>query len=155
MAAAHALYFGVDTCFRARVLRGAGYEVDECRTVPEMVEWFKAGQNADVVCISEEPDAEKAVAIVHALSAAPIVQFCEVVPFSPPQNVGLVVPAFTQPRVWLDELADLIALTRANCAASQRIQEQSRQLRAESEQTRVQSAKLRMEIKRQREQRQN
>ncbi|KAA6458279.1 hypothetical protein DYQ86_20395 [Acidobacteria bacterium AB60] len=153
MAAAHVLHVGDPSAHRAQVLRVAGYEVDECETLPSLAAWFLQGRDTDLVCISEELDraAEGVLALTRNYSSAPIVLFRAGNGTYLQRGWDLEVPPFTPPERWLDDLAQLLALTRANIAASQALQQQSRQLREEAQRARAASEQLRATIRSQRE----
>jgi hypothetical protein len=151
MAGAHVVHVGEDHFHRTTVLRSAGYVVEQCETLPKMLEWFRSGQRTDVVCISEAPDepAEGAIAAARVISDCPVVLFRASAHRYVQQQWDLEVSPLTDPTVWLGDLAGLLALTRANIEASRQCREQSRQLREEAAQARKRSELLRKQIGRQ------
>jgi hypothetical protein len=109
MAGARVLHFGEDTSHRVAVLRLAGYTVDSCASLEQMISWFRAGRQADVVCVSEEPEcaAEGVLAVARTFSQAPLVLFRANTFNYLQRNWNLEVPPLTPPEVWLVELARL------------------------------------------------
>lgn len=151
MAAAHVLHVGSDLLHRTLVLRTAGYAVDECGTLPEMAAWFLEGHRTDVVCISEEPHrpAEGAIVLARTYSIAPVVLFRSADHTYLQKSWDLDFPPLTRPEVWLNDLAQLLAATRANIAKSAELRASSQQLRMGSEAVRRQSQDLRVRVRQQ------
>lgn len=74
---AHILLAGRDCRHRLKSLRSAGYLVDECVNIPELISWFRSGHDSDVVCVSEDPEcaSEGMVAVAKTFSRGPLVLF--------------------------------------------------------------------------------
>lgn len=110
MAAERVLHFGEDTNHRVAVLRLAGYTVDSCASLEQMISWFRGGQRVDVVCVSEEPGctAEGVLAVARTFSQAPLVLFRANTFNYLQRSWNLEVPPLTPPEVWLVELARLL-----------------------------------------------
>ena len=112
MSAARVLHFGRDTSHRVTVLRSEGYTVESCATLEQMIRWFRTGQAADLLCISEDPScaAEGALAVARAYSRAPLVLFRANYHRYVQRSWNLEVHPLTPPEVWLRELARLLAV---------------------------------------------
>jgi hypothetical protein len=104
------VHFGVDTCFRLQVLRRAGYEIAECDSL-EMLPRALAS-HPDAVVIEDDPAAmtERAIALTRLQSGVPLVLFAAE-PCLTKVAVDLIIPAFTTPDQWLEEIRALIART--------------------------------------------
>jgi hypothetical protein len=107
---AQVLHFGDDRSHRLQVLRSEGYAVDSCVSLQQMISRLRKGQDADLVCISEEPwcTAEGAVAVARAFSRAPVILFRANNHSYVQRSWDLEVPPVTPPEVWLREVAELL-----------------------------------------------
>ena len=111
MEARRVLHYGADSSFRTEVLRFAGYDVEECTCAAEFVRRLRSGWNADLICITESPDApaEGALAMANSFSSAPVVLF-RVSNHSYIQRTwDLEVQPLTSPSVWLKDVATLVS----------------------------------------------
>ena len=131
------LYYGAnDSAHLPDVLRSAGYVVDECISVGELVRRLRSEQKADLVCIADACDwpAEGALAAAHAFSSAPIVLFR----FRSSnhhylQRVwDLEVEALKNPCEWLLDVGELLGLTRATFDPPPEVEDEASQLRLEA-----------------------
>ncbi len=120
MTAARVLHFGDDASHPLQVLRAEGYAVDSCASLQQMVSRLRTAQDIDLVCISEEPwcTAEAAVAVARAFSRAPLVLFRANYRSYVQRGWDLEVLPLTSPELWLDEVAELLAIHSQNMAAS-------------------------------------
>lgn len=106
------VHFGVDTCFRLPVLRRAGFEIAECDSL-EMLSRALA-LHPDAVVMEEDPAAitERVIALTRSQSGVPLILFAAE-PRLTKAAVDLIIPAFTTPDLWLEEIRVLITRTRA------------------------------------------
>ena len=150
MSAAQVLYYEESTTYRPEILRAAGYAVTECRSDSEMVQWFRKGGKADVVCISEgyERPCEAPLAITKSYCDAPIVLFRAGNHSYLQHTWTLEVQPLAPPRAWLDDISRLLAQTRQTVPESAELRVKSRMLRAQARQVREQTAKLKEDIQR-------
>lgn len=95
---------------RARVLRSAGYDVAECRSLAELVTQLRSEPNADLVCVAEgiNNPADGALALARSLSSGRIVLFRTSVHHYIHPSWDLQVEPLTHPRAWLEEIATLL-----------------------------------------------
>jgi hypothetical protein len=128
------VHFGPDVCFRLLVFESAGYAVRECRSVDEFEALVRSLEQPDAIVMSETDgfSARTAISLVRLRSAAPCVLFQEELPGDEEPEFDLVVPAFTPPRLWLGEVAALIARSQAIRRHSRRLTAQSAALRREA-----------------------
>jgi hypothetical protein len=111
MTALRVVHAGYSAFYRAKVLRSAGYAVQECETIEELAAWFREGHQADLVCISEEPRcaAEGMIALARAYSIAAVVLFRATDHPRLQRGVDLDYPPLTPPEEWLKDLARFFA----------------------------------------------
>ena len=107
---AQVVHFGDDQSHRLQVLRSEGYAVESCVSLQQMISRLRTSQDADLVCISEEPwcTAEGAVAVARAFSRAPVILFRANNHSYVRRTGDLEVPPLTPPDVWLREVAELL-----------------------------------------------
>ena len=117
MPAPSLVHFGVDTCFRLPVLRSAGFRIAECESMEELSQALRS--HPDAVVLEEDPDkgALQVIALAWSQSDAPVVLFASE-PCLETYRVDLIIPAFTTPERWLEEIKALVERTRE--AARQR-----------------------------------
>ena len=142
--AARVIQFGFDDCYRVRVLQREGYQVEQVHSLDELA---RRVEQADAVILSEshQQEAEQAGEIARTRSMAPVILFRGAHVFLDVRNFDRVYEWTVEPRVWLDETAELIARSWA-------IREQSVKLRKEAQQQRADAAAVRAETRRQRAQ---
>jgi len=133
--AALVIHFGVDDCYRLRVLRRAGYDIKACSNVVQLRKVLDSQGEADAVMLNDSKGSVplQVISVVRSRTSAPIVLFPETGRTYETDEIDLVVPSFTPPEKWLLDLANLIVQSRA-------IRAHSRALRAESELLRQESA---------------
>ena len=132
MTEVHTLYYGAtDSPYLPDVLRSAGYAVEECESVGELVRLLKSEQKTDLVCVAETWDrpAEGALAAARAFTEAPIVLFRSSNHHYLQQVWDLEIPPLTNPSEWLVDVAELLDETRPNGAQPPGLQAESRHLR--------------------------
>ena len=143
--AARIFHFGGDGCNRLAVLQLAGYQVDNCDSLPDLLAALIDDQPADAVVITEltgDPE-EVVVETAREHCHAPIILFqspdchCLVADFD------LVIPTLTPPRWWLDKIAAMIEHSKAIRAERRALVEDSARLRLESAVLRHRSARER------------
>lgn len=105
------VHFGVDTCFRLPVLRSAGFCIVECESIDELLTALTA--HPDAVLLEEEQDrlTGQAIAVARSQSDAPVVLFAAE-PCLQTCRVDLLIPAFTTPERWLEQIRVLVERTR-------------------------------------------
>jgi hypothetical protein len=110
MAAPSLVHFGVDTCFRLPVLRSAGFWIVECESMEDFS--LALASHPDAVVLEEEPDrgAEQAIALARSGTEAPLVLFAAE-PSLRIYEVDLMIPAFTTPERWLEQIQALLGRT--------------------------------------------
>jgi hypothetical protein len=74
--AAQVIHFGWDDCCRVPVLREAGFEVIEAKSLDELSADLQRNQKVDAVIVSEdvEPTAERVADMVRRSTLAPVLQ---------------------------------------------------------------------------------
>lgn len=128
--AARIIHFGIDECYRLKVLRRAGYEVDDCRNFIQFRSALDCEIAADAVILNDSQGSVPLTAIPLARSrtTAPIILF----PYSRRsylwEQVDLVVPSFTPPKDWLLDFANLILRAGALRAYAELLQEHAEEL---------------------------
>jgi hypothetical protein len=110
MAPPSLVHFGVDTCFRLPVLRSAGFRIVECESINEFSLALTSHPHA--VVLEEEPDsaAGQAIAVARSQSDAPVILFAAE-PCLHSYRVDLIIPAFTTPERWLEQIWALVERT--------------------------------------------
>ena len=112
-----ALYYcATDSAHFSAVLRSAGYVVDECVSMGELVRRLRCEQAADLVCIADAWDrpAEGALAAARVFSRAPIVLFRSSSHHYLQRVWDLEIEPFTHPSDWLADVEELLSATKAN-----------------------------------------
>jgi hypothetical protein len=107
---ARVLYFSAaDACRRPDVLRSVGFTVHECTAFAELAACLGAGENPDLVCVSDDGhgSAARALTLVRSLSTAPAVLFANGSEAVPESSWDLEVPALTHPGTWLSRIVEL------------------------------------------------
>lgn len=135
--AASIIYFGRVEDHRAAVLEGAGYDVLECKAIPDFkFALYRPPPRPDAVAIDGvEADVFKHVRdLVCACSfPTPIIHFPATYSYDyKPREIDLVIPPLTRPAEWLREIADALERSRV-------IQNEYHMLRARNEQLRNES----------------
>jgi hypothetical protein len=148
MSAARVIHFGQDECYRTPILRGAGYDVEQCTSIPELQQALKADDDAELICISEsyEQPREDALATSRALSSAPVVLFRSTAHRYMADSFDLEIDPLDSPEVWLVHMGSLIDRSRAIRHASKELVARSRKLGAESAAEVARSRDLRARI---------
>lgn len=139
------VHFGLDDCHRILVLEQAGYKVDDCQSVRSLLSVLIRFPEPDAVAIAEniEIDVDEALSLVRSHSTAPTVLFRCSNANCAESAFNLVVPSLTDPRVWLDDLAELIDRSRMLRSYARLVQQQSALIRESAAQAREKSLKER------------
>ncbi len=132
MAAARVIHFGFDTCYRLRILRRAGYEVDECSNLVQFRSALQTGTDAVMVDDADGSVPLQAISFARSRTPAPIILFPDGRRTYNSDDFDLIVPSFTPPQEWLLDLAILIVRSQTIRAYSQLLNEQSERLRREA-----------------------
>lgn len=134
MAAARLIHFGEDECYRTPIMRGAGYNVEQCESIPDLQQALKSPETTDLICISESyhRPREDALAISRALSKAPVVLFRSTMHRYIADRFDLEIDTLAEPEVWLLQLDGLIEESRKNGDPSRQTTTASQKLREES-----------------------
>lgn len=148
--AAKIVHFGIDSCYRLGVLRRAGYVIENCSNLEEVCAAVKPDRETDAIMINDSDGSlpPHAISLVRTRTTAPIIVFPSSLRLYQPQEIDLLVPAFTPPEEWLIDLANLIVQGRALRAYSRSLQEQSQSLRRDSLAIRVTSIRERERARR-------
>jgi hypothetical protein len=133
MMAALVIHFGNDNCHRISVLRGAGYCVEECLSVPRLRFTLTELPKPDAVAFAEcdeiaeleGREADEAISLIRSSCKAPIILFQSRNRRTEVSAYDLVVPPLTNPRDWLHDVASLIEQSHAARGASEPIRARS------------------------------
>jgi hypothetical protein len=128
------VHFGSDACHRLLVLQDAGYAINDCRSIPELRSALeKKRQTAAVVMTgSRGTTGRTAIRLTRSCSRAPLILFPDGNNDGDKSEFDLVIPALTPPQEWLEAIASLIKRSRALCADSKSLREQSALLQQQS-----------------------
>jgi hypothetical protein len=109
--AARVIHFGVDDCHRLMVLRSAGYSVDNCDSLGQLITKLETDGEADAVVMSDCDgiSTEEAASLARTHTKAPVVLFRSTNRSVEESAFDLVVHSLTPPEVWLNEVDALIA----------------------------------------------
>lgn len=136
--AATLIHFGCDDCHRVAVLKSAGYDIHEPKTLDELGILLLQDQHVAAVIISEEDSrsAEQAATVARERTNVPVILFRRSGTDLNEHLFDRVYASFLQPDEWLAETAELIELNRISCERLKAVGEHSEHLKRE-----VQSAK--------------
>lgn len=127
MASGTVLHFGLDQCFRLRVLESAGFAVEDCPSLDDLS--AELLREPDAIVLEEEPEGQviKAIALSRSYPDIPLVLFRSLDPVSegPASSADLTIPSFTAPELWLREIEDMVERSRMLAAQSRRIRAES------------------------------
>jgi hypothetical protein len=148
--AASLIHFGIDRCDRIAILKGVGFSISECRSLPGLRSRLIHLPEPDAVAIAEddEIEADGAISLVRSASTAPLVLFQSRNQTLQISRFNLVVPPLTAPQAWLDDLTKLIGESRALLNRSRMMRREMTSLRDE-----VRLAIERLAVERQRSRR--
>lgn len=112
---ARVIHFGTDDCHRLMVLRSAGYVVENCRSLVQLLACLADGAPADALLMSdgEGVSPQEAAALARANSSLPVVLFRNTNVTYEESGFDLVVQCLTPPKVWLNEVDALIERIRS------------------------------------------
>jgi hypothetical protein len=114
VATARIIHYGKDDCHRVSVLRSAGYEVEDCRSLRAFGEALTAEEKPDAVFITEREGNQQgdAISLTKSRSSAPLVLFRRSHSDLRGGTFDLVIDSLTPPKYWLEEIGELIARSR-------------------------------------------
>lgn len=141
--AARIVHFGGDGCNRLAILESAGYEVEDCGSLPELV--AALNHPSDAVVITElggDPN-ESVVERIRECCSAPIILFQSLDCRCSLGEFDVVIPNLTPPRSWLDKISATIEGSRVPRAERRILTEESARLLFESAVARSRSARER------------
>lgn len=113
------IHFGVDQCFRMRVLQGAGFSVADCESLEALS--AELLERPDALVVEEEPNeqVDKAISLSRSFPAVPLILFRPLMETAP-CSADLTIRSFTPPELWLHEIKDLIVRNHVLVAQSHR-----------------------------------
>ena len=113
--AARVIHFGWDDSFRVPVLRAAGFEVWESRSLDELSLDLQRDDDVGAVVISEdlEVSSENAAEVIRRSTLAPVILFRRTRHEIDRSRFDQIFDSSILPWVWLGEMAALIARSRA------------------------------------------
>jgi hypothetical protein len=113
--AARVIHFGWDDSFRVPVLRAAGFEVWESRSLDELSLDLQRDDDVGAVVISEdlEVPSENAAEVIRRSTLAPVILFRRTRQEIDRSRFDQIFDSSILPWVWLGEMAALIARSRA------------------------------------------
>jgi hypothetical protein len=108
------VHFGIDCRYRLRVLRDAGYAVESCYTVSELQLVLYVNRNLDAIIIdaSERQAPHTAIDLARSHCPGSVVLFQGWTVQEEESEFDLMIPPLTPVSKWLDDIANLIRLTR-------------------------------------------
>ena len=132
--AVRVIHFGIDDCYRLRVLRTAGYDVEACGNLLQLRKALASNSDADAVIVNDSKGSVplQAISVLRSSTSAPIILFPHYGRNYQTEEIDLVVRSFARPEEWLLDLANLIVHSRAIRSSSQLLRQQSELLRHES-----------------------
>ena len=121
------LHIGIDDCHRAAVLRSAGYDVEECASLQQLVTALDEMPGADAVILSESENIvpELVSRLVRGRSAAPAIFFCRSNCRVSTEDFDLVIPPLTPPETWLKQASSLLERLRMVRAQAKSLTDQA------------------------------
>lgn len=147
--AARIIHFGGDGCNRLAVLELAGYEVQSCNSVSDLLSALSDDHQPDAVVITElggDPE-ESTVELARERSEAPLILFQSADCRCSEAEFDLVIPTLTPPRFWLERIAAAIERSRAIHAERRALGESSAELRRQSAAVRERCARERASLR--------
>ena len=124
MASGTIAHFGIDQCFRRRVLESAGFQVADCVSLEALSDELL--RDPDALILEEEPIDQfcKAIYLSRSFPEVPLILFESVVEIGA-RSADLTIPSFTAPELWLRDVEDLVDRSHAVIAESHRIHAES------------------------------
>ena len=104
--ASRVVYFGEDTCYRIAVLEAAGYAVEHCRSLEELL--AAAGEDGCPVLVTEEAASAEFLAVARSCALGPLVLFRNSHRSMSESAFHVVVPVVHRPESWLADLGRAI-----------------------------------------------
>ncbi len=108
------VHFGKEDLYRVMVLRQAGYKVQTCSSVAELMHAFESGTLVALICISEgtEPPPSEALMIAKTNCLAPVILFRSTSRTYSDFRFDLEIEPLTPPDRWLSEIERILAATK-------------------------------------------
>ena len=146
--AARVIHFGWDDCYRVPVLRAAGFEVEEAKSLGELGVDLQRKQAVDAVIVSEElePTAELVAERVRKAVPVPVILFRRSQREIDERKFEKVYTCTTPPDVWLSEMAALIAKGYKLQAEAAHLREEAAEVQAETRRQRMRAHGLREKL---------
>jgi hypothetical protein len=118
---ARVIHFGWDDCCRVPLLRAAGFDVREAKSLEEMSVALQKNEHLDVVVISEttQQSAEQVSEMAWRWSLVPVILFRRSQRPIDEKKFDKIYSCLTPPEIWLHETVALIAKgdkLRVDCA---------------------------------------
>jgi hypothetical protein len=137
--------FGWDDCYRVPVLRGAGFEVIESKSLDELSADLQRNREVDAVIVSEdiEPTEEQAADMVRRAALSPVILFRRSRRRIDESKFDKVYTYKTPPDVWLNETAVLIAKGYKLKAEAPRLPAEETEVQAKTLRQRVRAHEMR------------
>jgi hypothetical protein len=109
--AAKIVYFGTDTCYRLAVLRRAGYVVENCKSLDDLLGALGSSQVSAILTTDRDVDvSNELVRLVRARPYLPLILFRDSNRDCDERRFDLVIAALTWPPRWLSDLQGLIGI---------------------------------------------
>lgn len=140
------LHVGEDLCQRIPVLSRAGFVVLRSEnSIPAIRDAFAGGDLFAAVVFHSDlaAPAEPAIHETRSLSTAPLILFQNPIILLDDRKFDLVIPALTPPAVWLQNLKEIIRLSRETIVEAQQLRKDCESVRAQSQALRASAARNR------------
>jgi len=106
--ASRVVYFGEDTCYRIAVLEAAGYAVEHCRSLDQLLAATSEERLSCPVLVTEEAASAEFLAVARSRALGPLVLFRNSHRSMSESAFHAVVPVVHRPESWLADLGKLI-----------------------------------------------
>jgi hypothetical protein len=108
------IHFGPDECHRMMVLRSAGYAVEECGSLMQLLAVLASAAGVEAVVMSDTDGIppRQAAAVVRDHSSLPVILFRNTNRAYEESGFDLVVDCLTPPETWLNDLNMIIERSR-------------------------------------------
>src|SRR5215472_7048178 len=115
------VHFGIDCRYRLHDLRAAGYAVESCYNVSDLRLILYVNRNLDAIIIdtSERQAPRSAIDLARSHCPRSLVLFQGWTAHEEDWEFDLIIPPLTPVPKWLDDIANLIRLTRSGRAEAQ------------------------------------
>ncbi len=104
------VYLGRDDCYRVMILTKAGYAVQQCSSLAELVRSFESGVLADLICIAEghEPYSAEALSLARTKYITPMILFRNTGWIYNGFKFDLEIESLAPPGEWLGEIERIL-----------------------------------------------